>query len=163
MAKTNGESRMNSNDKALRVLLVEDCKSTSQHLRELFQLMFRKVSLAVAATEKAALASAVVEQPDLVLLDLNLKRGSGLRIIQKLKAVPSPPTVIVLTNFAIPMYRDLALLTGADYFLDKAFDLDALPRIVESVVEWRGIRMGTPFERMTSGSAEQESSVQSLH
>src|SRR5689334_4930439 len=107
-------------DTTLRVLLVEDSRETAEQLKELFHLMFDDVEVAVAATEKAALARMEKERPDLVLLDLNLKRGSGLPMIPRLKASTTPPTIVVLTNFALPMYRDLALLKGADYFLDKA-------------------------------------------
>ncbi|MGH7936257.1 MAG: hypothetical protein ACREF8_04540, partial [Chthoniobacterales bacterium] len=53
--------------------------------------------------------------------------------LRALREISSPPTVIVLTNFALPQFRDLALLLGANYFLDKALDIERLPTIVDSI------------------------------
>ena len=43
----------------------------------------------------------------------------------------------MLTTYALPKYRELAFLTGADYFLDKAVDFGALPSVIESIVDKR--------------------------
>jgi hypothetical protein len=43
------------------------------------------------------------------------------------------PVRVVLTNYAIPNYREYAELLGADYFLDKVKDIESLCEVVETV------------------------------
>ena len=41
--------------------------------------------------------------------------------------------VIVLTNYDLAEYRRAATAMGAEYFLDKARDMDQLPEIFEKI------------------------------
>ena len=59
---------------------------------------------------------------DAVVLDLQLKQGTGLGVLKKLRLEgrASHTKVIVFTNYAFPQYRDRSLSFGADFFFDKA-------------------------------------------
>jgi DNA-binding NarL/FixJ family response regulator len=72
--------------------------------------------------------------PDAVILDLNLPGMHGLEVLALLKAEPSPPAVIILTNHAQERYRAACLRGGADDFLDKSGDLDRVASAVASAV-----------------------------
>jgi CheY-like chemotaxis protein len=69
-----------------RILVVEDDST----LRALFRRRAERAGLQVieAVTGAHAMALAVAEKPDLVLLDLHLPDGSGVQLIEQLKADP---------------------------------------------------------------------------
>jgi CheY-like chemotaxis protein len=69
-----------------RILVVEDDST----LRALFRRRAERAGLEVleAVTSAHAVALAVAEKPDLVLLDLHLPDGSGVQLIEQLKADP---------------------------------------------------------------------------
>lgn len=68
--------------------------------------------------------------PDLVVLDLRLRAGSGLSVLEYVKARQPDIIVIVLTNYGDAEYRAKCLNLGADYFLDKSRDIDVFLRLV---------------------------------
>jgi DNA-binding NarL/FixJ family response regulator len=46
---------------------------------------------------------------------------------------PAGAKVIVLTNYAIPQYRDRSLALGADYFFDKSREYDRVRNVLEEL------------------------------
>lgn len=109
---------------ALRVLVVEDLPRVRALLCELIEETPALKVAAVAETEDEALAQFDSTQPDAVVVDLNLRSGTGLGVIQGIrrKAPNAPPLVIVLTNHALPVLETACLQAGADHFLDKSRD-----------------------------------------
>lgn len=71
-----------------------------------------------------------VEQPDAVILDLQLPDGSGFDLLEYIRLKPQHVLVIVLTNFPDPGNRERALKLGADFFLDKSFEYEQLPDLL---------------------------------
>ena len=58
---------------------------------------------------------------DAMVLDLQLRHGTGLGVLRALISRRPPNTkVIVLTNYAFPQYRAKSMALGADYFFDKS-------------------------------------------
>ena len=72
---------------------------------------------------------------DAVVLDLQLRQGNGLGVLKSLRASPAGQsvTVIVLTNFAFPHFRDRSLKLGANYFFDKAREYDRVRDVLEEL------------------------------
>jgi len=125
-----------------RVLLVEDSKLTAEQLCEMIQSLRPEINCVTVATEEDALNAIGNIPPHIVVLDLLLKQGSGFNVLRKISAMTPKPLVVVLTNYALPQYREYALLTGADYFLDKAVSIDVLPTILESFLRSAGSAEG---------------------
>jgi two-component system response regulator RegX3 len=75
------------------VLVVEDNVDVGDAFRVLFEATGRRVS--VVRTVADAVAAARAETVDLMLLDLTLPDGSGLRILEELSDVASRPRVTV--------------------------------------------------------------------
>jgi len=123
----------------IRILLVEDTRLTVAQLTELILSVPYQVSLVVANTEREGVKLALDDHPDIIILDLILKQGIGFNVLRSITEMEPKPAAIVLTNFALPKYKQYALLNGAEYFLDKARDLETLPSIIESIV--RGIML----------------------
>lgn len=109
----------------MRVLVVDD----SADVRARLVALAREAGCAEvdeAVTADDALAAARGRPPDVVVLDVHLPGKSGVAIVRALKALPSSPTVIVLTNHPTEAHRRQCLLHGADHFLDKATDFARL-------------------------------------
>ncbi len=112
----------------LQVYLVED----SPHVRDLL-LDFLHVPgeveiVGFSDTEVESVAAILARPVDAVIVDLKLREGSGMAVIEKLrKANLNPqPKIIVFTNHPFPEIRKRAMKLGADYFLDKSADYDIM-------------------------------------
>lgn len=70
---------------------------------------------------------------DLAIIDIFLKRGSGLEVLQAARATGKPLKVVVLTNFASPEIRKRCLELGADKVFDKSNEIDTLLRYCERI------------------------------
>lgn len=109
----------------------------SSYLRErLTRLVARRQGVQVvgyAATARDAVQDIQRLKPDVVLLDIRLDQGTGLDVLKQIKTRGQPPTVIVLTNYAYPQYRERFLAGGADYFFDKSAELDMMLQALETL------------------------------
>jgi CheY-like chemotaxis protein len=122
----------------LRVLVVEDSALTAEQLCDLIKTLPYPIDCTTVASEQEALACAAEAPLDAVVLDLKLKQGNGFAVLRAVSTLRPKPRIIVLTNYALPKYRELSLLSGADYFLDKARDFEALRRLLQEQCEQRG-------------------------
>jgi CheY-like chemotaxis protein len=77
--------------------------------------------------------------PDLVLLDVMMPGGSGLDVVERLRANPDLAgiPVVVISAFAADSDRLAAHDAGADGFLRKPFDPDELETLVEELLAAR--------------------------
>jgi two-component system OmpR family response regulator len=82
-----------------------------------------------------AIAVAIKEDVDVIVLDLHLKQGTGFGVMRALATLQRKPTVIVLTNFGLPEYGKASLAFGAALFLDKARDFARLPELPTKIRE----------------------------
>ncbi|MBI3372137.1 MAG: response regulator [Betaproteobacteria bacterium] len=119
----------------LRVFLVEDCPEVravvSENLREI-----AGVALAgFAETEDGALSWLRNHECDVLILDLELKQGTGIGVLKQLATEAQLPGVmkIIYSNFVGENIRRLAARCGASYFFDKTLDTPQLRRLLEVV------------------------------
>jgi DNA-binding NarL/FixJ family response regulator len=63
---------------------------------------------------------------DLVIIDIFLKRGSGLGVLQAARNSSPPVKLVVLSNYATPDMRRKCLELGADKVFDKSNEIDGL-------------------------------------
>jgi DNA-binding NarL/FixJ family response regulator len=69
--------------------------------------------------------------PDVLILDLHLRTGSGFGVLRALGRGTGPrPKIIILTNFGLPEYRREAESFGVEAFLDKSRDYHRLPTLL---------------------------------
>ena len=70
-------------------------------------------------------------QPDVVILDIRMPDGGGFQVLNALRTTQTEATVIVLTAFPYPQYRQKCLNLGARYFFDKTTELDQVVETLE--------------------------------
>ncbi len=115
----------------LRVLLVEDSKLLAERLREALDQMPGVEVVGTADTEKGAVAMTRANIVDAMILDLQLREGTGFGVLRALGK--ARPAVIVLTNFSLPTYAERAKELGVEQFLDKGKDFERLPAVLASI------------------------------
>ncbi len=77
--------------------------------------------LEVVETDRFATALELVKtrHPLVVMTDIHLKEGSGLRLAELISAAYPDVVVVVFTNDDAPEYKAEALRRGADFFISK--------------------------------------------
>jgi two-component system, OmpR family, response regulator len=115
----------------LRVLLVEDSRVLAERLAETLEPLAGVELVAAVADEASAVGVAAAEQVDVIILDLQLREGTGFGVMQRLGA--KRPTIIVFTNYVLPEYQRRAAVLGVDYFLNKARDYEKLPLLLQEL------------------------------
>ena len=63
---------------------------------------------------------------DLAIVDLFLKQGSGLGVLEACRGRSALQRVVVLSNYATPDMRKRCAQLGADAVFDKSNEIDAL-------------------------------------
>lgn len=114
---------------ALRVLIVEDEAVISMLLAEVLQEMGYEIC-ATATTEDAAVAAAIQYNPDLMIVDEWLRRGSGVSAMTKINRSIHIPYVFVTGDPLIG--RSLSPDTIA---IQKPFTIPELVRAVKSALK----------------------------
>lgn len=119
----------------MKVFLVEDSRPIRDHVHAVIAEVAGAVVIAEATTEADAIEGICTTNPDAVILDLTLARGSGIEVLRRTKSVLPKMKVIVLTNRADSPYRKACMALGADCFLDKAREFDKLGKHLQELVD----------------------------
>ena len=129
-------------ERVLQALIVEDSGAIRERLIEMLSWPGEMHVAATAATEAEALARSA-GPVDLAVVDLQLATGTGFAVIRRLREIHGArPTIVVLTNHAIPALRIASFEAGADYFLDKSKDAGDVTRIAADLVAGRDPKRG---------------------
>ncbi len=115
----------------LRILLVEDSKVLAERLRESLAVLENVEVVDSVSDESAAVAVVRAMPVDVIILDLQLKEGTGFGVMQRLGK--DRPKVIVFTNYMLPEYQRLAQSMGVEYFLNKSRDYERLPQLIQEL------------------------------
>lgn len=118
---------------ALRVLLVEDSELLAERLREVLGGIAGVELVGTAVDEGSAVAQTREGDVHVLILDLQLKHGTGFGVLRSLGA--DRPATIVFTNYALPEYRRWAEQFGVDYFLNKSLDFERLPEVIRKLAQ----------------------------
>ena len=112
----------------LRVALVDDSERIRARLAEMLGEI-PNVEIAFAAdTEGDAVRLIAQEAWDVLILDLQLRVGTGLGVLKAMQGLRGQDerVAMIFTNYGFRQYRERTMALGADYFFDKAKDFDAL-------------------------------------
>ncbi|WEN40769.1 Chemotaxis protein CheY [Thauera sp. GDN1] len=122
---------------ALRIVLVEDSAMLRGMLRDMLEELDGVGVVAEAEDEAGALAALERQRPDLAIVDLELRAGSGLGVLRGLQAEPERfgrPRAVVFSNYGHPPVRARCEQLGVERFFDKSFQLDELIDFVQAAV-----------------------------
>jgi two-component system OmpR family response regulator len=112
----------------LRTYIVEDNATIRENLIGTLEELARIKALGWAETESEARGWLAQHdaQWDLTIVDLFLKQGSGLGVLEACRGRPVRQRVVVLSNYATADMRKRCTQLGADAIFDKSNEIDAL-------------------------------------
>jgi two-component system KDP operon response regulator KdpE len=119
-----------------QILVIEDDDSIRNVVRLLLQAeQYRVIEAATAARAEIEARS---HKPDLLLVDLGLPDGDGLKVIERVRQWSQVP-IVVLSARAMEAQKIAALDAGADDFVTKPFSAPELLARVRAALR-RGVR-----------------------
>ncbi len=90
-----------------------------------------------ALTLKDGLNTAFSQDFDVIMLDVQLPDGNGITAIPKIREMPSPPEVIIITGSGDPDGAELSLKCGAWDYIEKPASADAMTLPLIRALEYR--------------------------
>jgi DNA-binding NarL/FixJ family response regulator len=109
-------------------MLVEDNVIFRETLRDSLRLRFPSIEIVEAGNGEEALEKIGSVPPNLIFMDIRLPGQNGLELTERIKKVHPDISIIILTDYDIPEYREAAARFKADYFFSK----DSMP--IEEVI-----------------------------
>jgi two-component system LytT family response regulator len=126
----------------LRVLTVDDEMLALRRLKLLLQTMTHVEHVGEASNCAEALARINELRPNVVLLDIRMRDGSGFHVVEALAERPNPPAIVFVTAF--------------DQFAAQAFDSAVVDYLLKPVERERLARaLARVQERLRAIDAEQ--------
>jgi DNA-binding NarL/FixJ family response regulator len=112
----------------LRVFIADDSKPVSDMLIELVTEKGRIEVVGLGDSEETAIAEIQRLKPDAVVLDLQLKTGTGTNVIRAVRADPAlaGTRILVTSNHSSAQMKAGCIALGADDYFDKVKELGAL-------------------------------------
>ncbi|MCJ7677270.1 MAG: response regulator transcription factor [Anaerolineales bacterium] len=146
-----------------RILLVDDHEVVRLGLRSLLEQRPNFEVVAEAATAREAVEKTRTHKPDVVVMDIRLKGGSGIEACQEIISQFPTAKVIMLTSYAEDEMLFSAIRAGAAGYVLKQIGGDDLVRAIEAV--GRGEALLDPavtqrvFQEVRKAAREEEASA----
>src|SRR5690349_2382344 len=137
----------------MNILLVEDNSADAFLLTEMFSKREKRAKIHRVADGYDALDYLFqreqygdARRPDIILLDLNLPRINGYRVLKELKEnTPlAKIPVVILTTSRDPLDHTQCKALGADICLSKPHGLKGYEEMVERLMQWAVLHTGQP-------------------
>lgn len=125
-----------SGSESARILIAEDHIHSQDALRILLEAARYRVL--VASDGQAAMAVAMQEIPDLILMDVMMPELDGLEVTRRLRMHQTTREIPIIAVTAMEGGHHLALEAGANDFLPKPIDTRALLQKIQGLLTSRG-------------------------
>ena len=115
------------------VLIVED----EPDMVKTYERLLRRYGYRVESvgSRQAGLTALEADPPALLISDVRLPDGDGLDVVRRARALPAPPSIIVVTGFSVGPTRDAALAAGATAFVSKPFSTEHFMQLIQSLLD----------------------------
>jgi DNA-binding NtrC family response regulator len=118
-----------------KVLIIDDDELFCEMLSEMVTDMGHGVKFTHSLSE--GLKEAVNGSYDVVLLDVRLPDGSGLRALPKIRELGDPPEVIIITGAGDPDGAELAMVNGAWDYIEKQSSIKRMTLPLVRALQYR--------------------------
>ena len=116
------------------ILIVDDNIKFVDRMISLLEDANNIGSISIASNYDEARRLLVAENPDVVLLDINMPGKNGIELLKLIRQNNKDCEVIMITNHADDYYRQQCQDLGARYFLDKSNDFALVPGIIKQLL-----------------------------
>jgi CheY-like chemotaxis protein len=117
-----------------KILIVED---NPQNMRLMKMALSAESYLLLEATDgEEALEVAKRERPDLIIMDVQLPKMSGLEVARKLREIPefNRTPIVAITAYAMKGDEEKALDAGCNAYLSKPIRARDLPNVIAKML-----------------------------
>jgi len=114
-----------------RILIVDDNEDNRELLRKVLSIRGHEIIEAEDGMEGVELA--LMEDPDIVLMDVQLPVMDGYTATRRIKQFRDIP-VIAITSYAMKGDRERAFSAGCDEYISKPIDIKALPALISKLL-----------------------------
>ena len=135
-----------------KILLVEDDQDLSMMVKAGLEGERHVVDCAFDGEEAMHLLQS--EEYDLVVLDWQLPKLSGIDVLKKLRLMSKPVSVIMLTGKSGIDHKEEGMDTGADDYLTKPFDMRELQARLRALLRRPGCAAGAAGNTLIAGDLE---------
>jgi len=115
-----------------RLLIVDDEPAITEVLREHFRGRF---DVETVFNGQDALTAVVRQRPDLVFLDINMPRMSGVEVLKDIKKIDPSIAVLMVTANERTNVAAEAFQSGAFGYVPKPFDFRYLDHLVAAALD----------------------------
>jgi len=126
---------MTSQTNKKRIFLVDDHPLVREWLANLIQQQLDLTVCGETESAPAALSSIATAQPDLVIVDINLKSSSGVELIKDLKKLHPQVPMLVLSMHDESLYAERVFRAGARGYVHKRETAHKMIEAIRRVLE----------------------------
>lgn len=119
----------------MRILIVDDSNLLRDRIREAIFEIDNTGIVDEATNGIEALKMIHEKKPDFIVLDIRMPKMSGISVLEKMKEQNIKTTVCIFTNHPSEQYMQACIKRGADNFLDKNKDFNALIKLIECRIQ----------------------------
>lgn len=124
--------------KKLSVVVIDDSPIIMKRIKDMLNESKAVRQLLTANNFEQGVALINHNNPDVVLLDINLPDGRGLRNLYELRRTKPAIKIIIITNQEYEKYEQVSLQLGAYCYIDKSYDFHKLPSVIEQISKAHG-------------------------
>ena len=128
---------MTQSNKIIDVLLVDDSDMVRERVVTALSALDGLGAIRQASTTEAARLLMAEQNPDIVILDVDLAGKNGIDLLPFVDRRSKQPMVIILSNYDHPRLRMRCLELGANYYCHKTIEFDKFVKLVEAFVQRR--------------------------
>ena len=114
----------------ITVLLVDDEVAFTRTLAQ--RLMMRDLRVIIAYDGEQALSKIKQEEPDVIVLDLNMPGMHGMDVLRETKKICPDTQVIILTGHGTDKDEEEVIRLGGFGFLKKPIDIETLEQKIKA-------------------------------
>jgi len=130
------EPRLNkSNEVKLKVFIADDSREVRNRVKEMLKENKFIQLIGESADAEQTISTLRDLQTDVVILDIHMPRGEGMRVLKDIKTIDPGRIAIIFTAFPYPQYRQAYLTAGADYFFDKTNEVQKMVDMLAELAE----------------------------
>jgi DNA-binding NarL/FixJ family response regulator len=118
----------------MKIFIADDSALFCKQVSELFCEVSGLEIVGQAQSIQAAFDAIGVLMPDVVMLDIQMFGGSGIDWLRKIRQANAAWVVVILTNYSSPPYRKKCMQAGADFFFDKAIEMNEVKCLMQDLL-----------------------------
>lgn len=115
----------------MTILIIDDSENIRNVVAKAMKLLPNISKIIQASDVEEGVSQISNYRPDIVILDLMLKLGTGFDVVKRIEKLDYKPFIILYSNFLSKEYIERAKKLGIDAFYDKSSEILELVQLVK--------------------------------